>query len=134
MLALKVLLECFGIRHLGLQKGMRNITKGKDTRFLQVAKHFILITCSRIYKLIVNPFLFLGQPHTHPAHRAGEYQRCLGCSLLIVTFGFLLLCLFFGISLLRLNLLMPTCHFITIWGKKKNQAENITLILATLHS
>lgn len=63
-------------------------------------------------KRISVPWFRLWQPRdTHPAHRAGEHQRSLGCTLLIVAFGFLLLCLFFGISLLRLNLLMPTRHF-----------------------
>lgn len=75
--------------------------------------------------------LFRGRPRTHLAHRAGEHQSCLGCSLLIVALGFLLLGLFFGVPLLRLNLLMPTCHFITICKKWTKHAENVTF---TLHS
>lgn len=27
--------------------------------------------------------------HTHPAHKAGEHEGCLGCCLLIMTFGLL---------------------------------------------
>lgn len=121
MLALKVLLEGFGVRHLGLQKEKRNITEGPGNQFLNIAKLFILITAVEFthemkweQKAISVPWFRLWQLRdTHPAHRAGEHQRSLGCALLIVAFGFLLLCLFFGISLLRLNLLMPTRHFRT---------------------
>lgn len=81
-------------------------------------------------KAISVPWFRLWQPRdTHPAHRAGEHQRSLGCALLIVAFGFLLLCLFFGISLLRLNLLMPTCHFRTEEeGVKSRGGYNLNLL------
>lgn len=49
MLALKVLLEGFGVRHLGLQKERRNITEGHGEQFLNIAKRLILITGKRIY-------------------------------------------------------------------------------------
>lgn len=48
--------------------------------------------------------------HTYSAHSAGEYERCLGRRLLIVTFGLLHLRLLLGVFLLGLNLLMPSCH------------------------
>lgn len=74
------------------------------------------------------------QLNTHLAHRAGEHQCSLGCTFLIVTFGFLLLCLFFGISLLRLNLLMPTCHFRTDKEEEKSGTENNLNFSPTLQS
>lgn len=58
---------------------------------------------------------------THPAHEAGEHKRRLRCRLLVVALSLLHLCLFLGVFLLRLNLLMPARHSGQTWSDTRRE-------------